>query len=185
MFRTQLLLYPDSLFSSIEVIVMVDVQTISVVIAAASVVVGVITFIMNSRKEARQRQMEFMFWRLQRSEEQIESFGDVLFVQDWKNWEDLQEKYSWSKNPKGRARWLYYLTYYNTLGLTFKEQLFDPNLFFSIITPAGILTAWRKYETIIPEIRRNSNNPNAWNGFEYLANETKRRYPKTTVVPAG
>jgi len=44
---------------------MVNIQTLSVVIAVASVVVGVVTFILNSRKEAKQREDQQIIQRFQ------------------------------------------------------------------------------------------------------------------------
>ena len=44
---------------------MVDIQTISVVIAAASVVVGVVTFVMNNAKEVKLREDQMIIQRFQ------------------------------------------------------------------------------------------------------------------------
>jgi len=77
---------------------MVDVQSISVVIAAASVVVGVITFILNSRQENKQRQVELLFQRMERDLERVEAWHNVLYVQDWNSHSELRKMYPLKQN---------------------------------------------------------------------------------------
>ncbi len=165
---------------------MVDIQTISVVIAAASVVVGVITFIINSQQEKRQRQIELLFHRTQRDQEDYyKAWGEVTFVQDWTTFEELQERYSFADNLEARARFHFLGSYYNSIGLLLKEKVVDPDFLFSTFAPVGILRTWRRFEPVIKEMRKQANEPILHTGFEYLANEIMKRYPELTPPPIG
>jgi len=173
--------YSDAPNSFIEVIVMVDIQTISVVIAAASVVVGVVTFIMNSRQEAKRRAVEFLFQCMQRGIEANEAWIDIMFIQDWNTVEELQEVRS--INPKSVARFQNEGNYFNSIGLLLKEKVVNPEFLFSLLTPTTIISTWRRYEPIVKEQRKNTNDPMHRKHFEYLANEVKKRYPEVTLIP--
>jgi len=147
-------------------------------------VVGVITFIINSRQENRQKQVEFLFSRTQSDlEKYYEAWGNIMFVQDWKSREEHLEKYPWSTNPKERIRFHFIGHYFNSIGLLLKEKVVSPDLFFDVFTPAHILTTWRRFEQPVKYMRTITNDPALWNGFEYIGNEAKKRYPEITLIP--
>ena len=165
---------------------MVDIQTISVVIAAASVVVGVVTFIVNSRKEARQREVEFLFQRTQSDlEAYYRAWFNVVTIMDWKNLDELNEKYQFSTHPEERSRFNCIGHFFNSIGLLLKEKVVNPELLFTVFTPALVLTTWRRYESTLKEMRIRSNDPILWSGFEYLGNEVKKRYPEVNLIAAA
>ena len=105
---------------------MVDIQTISVVIAAASVVVGVVTFILNSRKEVQQKQDQMILQRFQGySTEYTRAWADVRNVVDWENGEEFQQKYSRVADPEFHSKWLYVLWTYNMAGISLATKCSD------------------------------------------------------------
>jgi hypothetical protein len=117
---------------------------------------------------------------MQRSVESFEAWNDVMFVQDWKNLEELQG--SLSTNPKAYARFQYEGNHYHSIGLLLQEKVIDPDLLFKVHAPATVFSAWKRFEPIVKGMRENTNDPTFFKAFEYLADEAKRRNPEITVI---
>jgi hypothetical protein len=158
---------------------MVDIQTLSVVIAAASVVVGVVTFIMNSRKEEKQRQEQFILQRFQGyGLEYTRSWTEVMTTLDWENVEEFIQKYDRNVNPEFSSKLVYVLGIWNLAGISLKRGA-DPDLIFQMYNPSGIILLWELYEPIIKWVRKASNDPIAYESLEYFYNEAKERFSET------
>jgi hypothetical protein len=68
---------------------MIDIQTLSIVIGAASVVVAMITFVMNNRKEAKMREDQLIIQRFQSYDiEHARSIMQLMRAVDWDTVED-------------------------------------------------------------------------------------------------
>ena len=156
---------------------MVDIQTLSVVIAAASVVVGVITFIMNSRKEAREREDQQIIQRFQAYGLELAKSHIELRRANWDDIEDFTKKYGFTANPEFMSRYNYVFTVYNMAGISLRRGA-DPDLIFQLYRESSIINLWEKFEPLTKSWRKSTNNPLFREPFEFLYKEAKKRYPE-------
>lgn len=167
--------------SACDVLSMVEqitFQTISIVIAAATVVIGVINSIISNRREEKQRQEQLILQRSQGlSHEYFKAFTEVRGTLDWENVEDWNKKYSFKENPEYVSKWLYVLYTYNTAGISLKRGA-DPDLIFQLYSANSTLGLWELYEPVIKHIRGSNNNSQWMESFEYLYNEARKRLPQ-------
>ena len=156
---------------------MVDIQTLSVIIAAASVVVGVVTFIMNNRKEAKLREDQLIIQRHQSHGLELARSLMECARADWDrdNVEDFVRKYGWATNPEFTARWNQVFESYNLAGISLKRGA-DPDLIFQLYREGNIINLWEKYEPVTKWYRQLTNNPSHREPFEYLYNEARKRH---------
>jgi hypothetical protein len=153
---------------------MVDLQTISVVIAAASVVIAATYYILIVRNTILTRQAQ-LFMQLYQgyASEDVNKRQIELLNMEWENYHDFETKYGSDINPDHYARRSAQLQWFNGIGLLVKENLIDLDLVYNTVGH-GALMLWTKYESIIREQRDHYRVPEHSKGLEYLANEIKR-----------
>jgi hypothetical protein len=156
---------------------MVDIQTISVVIGAASVVVAMVTFIMNSRKEAKLREDQLIIQRFQGYGLELARSHMTIRRADWDSFEDFIKKYGYTVNPEFMARYNYVFESYNLAGVSLKRGA-DPDLIFQLYRTGSIIQLWEMYEPMTKWWRERTNDPSFREPFEYLYNEAKKRRPE-------
>jgi hypothetical protein len=155
---------------------MVDVQTVSIAIASASVVAGVVYYIFQIRHQGKTRQMD-MIMRLYSyycSEEFSRASGRYLAT-EFKDLGDFQEKYGIvGENPVTTA---YYIvsTFFEGVGALLKKKLADPELLYDLFM---VKAYWKKVEPIIEDLRQYFEEPKLYENFEYLYNEMKKMEQK-------
>jgi len=155
---------------------MVDIQTLSIVIGAASVVVAMVTFIMNSRKEAKQREDQQIIQRFQSYDiEHARSIMQLMRAADWDTVEDWNKKYGWETNPEWTARFNHIFEFYNLAGISLMRGA-DPNLIFELYRANSIIILWERFLPITKSYRERTKDPSHRKPFEYLYNEAKKRH---------
>ena len=156
---------------------MVDVETVSITIAAASVVAGVIYTVLQVREQTRMRQTDLIIrlYSTYGSNEFQEALLKVWNVQS-KDYEAFVDKYgSWtSDNPVVKA--------FTTVGIFFEglghllhRKLIDPNLTYDLFGGAALYLAWETMKPIVQGVRKEVDDPTVVMMFEYLYNEMKRK----------
>jgi len=174
---------------------MVDYQTIGVLIAAASVVIGVINSILVSRGEEKQQELMLKNQEITLETRQAELFmglyniyNDVEFVRyfteitrnwEWKDYEDWQKKYGLKTNIEAYSSWASVGNYFKGVGVLVQKKLIDISLVDELMSSL-IFDYWEKSEHVIKEYRKQYRNPKAWEWVEYLYNELKSREPRLT-----
>lgn len=156
---------------------MVDIQTISIMIGAASVVVAMVAFIMNSRKEARLRQDQLIIQRFQHYGLDYARSVIELARAEFDDVEDFNEKYGFYKNPEFTTRYNYVFETYNLAGISLKRGA-DLDLIFQLYRVGSIINFWEKFEPMTKHWRERTNDPSFRKPFEYLYNEAKKRHIK-------
>ena len=107
---------------------MVDVQTIGILIASASVVVAAISFIQQNREAKRMRQTE-LFTSLfsgMREDDFTLKFLNIMNNWDWKDYDEFMEKYGWTTNLETHAQWISISQYLYNFGLFISLKQLDP-----------------------------------------------------------
>jgi len=159
---------------------MVDISTISIVIAATSVVAGVIYYSFMLRNQAKARQMD-LFMRLYLtwgSEDMKKATGRFLALKI-KDYDDFVKKYGpvISAEPErsqvwediDRIGW-----FFNGIGLLVHRKFVDIRLVDDFLG-YGVVLAWEKIKPLVYGWRKQYNMPKSFGWFEYLYNEMKKR----------
>jgi len=168
---------------------MVDIQTVSIAIASASVVAGVVYYALQLRHQIRQRQTDLVtrLYSTFISTEFLDAslkFGALEF----KDYEDFVNKYgpifyvgkygiTLGDYPELRA-FLMVDNFFNQVGILLHRGFIDAGLLRDVFT-YRVELCWKKAEPIIRGLRKEFNQPEAGKWFEYLYNEMQKRKQKS------
>ena len=159
-----------------------DIPSISAMVAAAGVLVGVFLSYLELRNIARQRETEVdtrqaqLFMDLYNhyySKETMRDESEVIFQWEWKDFEDFWKKYGPETNVEAFTKWDSLETYIKGVGVLVRRKLIDPDLVKDLMG-TSIILHWEKFGSVIKEIRRRYW-PHAYEWFEYLYDEMKKR----------
>ena len=115
------------------------------------------------------------------TEQDFRTSWDVQ-LQEWTTPEEWFRKYSPHANLDAYVQMQYTLYRYNGYGVLLRENLIDSDILYEIVPPHQILPLWKKFESVIRMRRELTNNPDFLKAFEYLYNETIKRYPQITPL---
>jgi hypothetical protein len=154
---------------------MVDIQTVSIAVASASVVAGVIyysfqirhqNFQIQQQNKMRQTDLVMKLYSQFTSLEFQKMYQEVR-TQEAKDYYDYNEKYSWAELTAVGM-------FFEGIGILLKRGLIDIDLVDDMFT-TPIKRIWKKIENIILEERKVTNQPEILEWFECLYNEMKKR----------
>jgi hypothetical protein len=147
------------------------------IVQTIGILVGIAYYLTIMRNTQRTRQTELLLQRHKVDLDYARSWADVLVRQDWTTMEELEENYPWETHFEERARVIYLLNTFNTLGLILREKVADSKVVFDLYPASNVITTWLKFEGYLGTIRARSNDQSQFSGFEYLYNEAKRTIP--------
>lgn len=154
------------------------VQTVSVLIAASAVVVGVISWISSKRGEERQRKTQIFLdlYKTYQSRTFRRNISRMMIDWEWKDFEEFRERYLGSFENAAPANGTY--AFFEGIGVLLKKNLIDKKLVNELVGNTT-LWFWSKYEPIVKGSREQAKELFQtkrpwWLGFEYLANEMKK-----------
>ncbi len=149
----------------------VDIQTISIVVASASVVVAAIYYVSQIRHQIRIRQTDLVIRLYSQftSPEFQKTWNDVL-KRETKDYSDYEKKY-------GLADTVTVGMFFEGIGILLKRKLIDIELVDDMFT-SPIKMTWEKMRDNTLEARKVRNQPEIFEWFEYLYNEVKKREHK-------
>jgi len=152
---------------------MVDVQTISIAVASASVVAGVIYYSFQVRHQTKIRRTD-AFWRVYQSFNSKE-FLEALFKVwnlEFEDYNDFLKKYGlpFAEGPVAVALALVG-NMYEGAGELLRKGLAD----YETVSDMPTDMTWEKMKPIIDGARKQYNFPALFAGFEYLYKEGKKR----------
>jgi len=160
-------------------------QAVSYIMGSLGVFVAAVYYVYNMRNTATLRRRDLVFQRLQTSLQFFEAYGTCLYATGWKTYEEFRDKY-YGKSDLMPKLWLV-LNHFNALGLLIKEGLATPEQIFQQYLPLSIMSIHEKYkaELVIARLTPSMevHNPKAYEGFELLYQEARKRYPKAPVGP--
>lgn len=148
--------------------IVVDIQTVSIAIASASVVAGVVYYAFQIRHQTKMRQTDLIMRLYSR-------FGSEGFQKTWDkvrrrealSFHDYEEKYGW-------AEWTAIGTFFEGIGVLLYRKLIDIGLVDDLFT-APIKMSWDKMKDTIIEARKEMGQPTIFEWFEYLYGEMQKR----------
>jgi len=105
-----------------------DVQTVSIIIAAISVVIGVIMSVLSIRNLAKSRRASiFLDFHKQADQEFLEDIEEVVGEWNWSDYEEFLAKYG-PTNPKNWAKFIHVSSFFDSMGKLLKENITDAEL---------------------------------------------------------
>ena len=146
---------------------MIDITSISAMVAALGVLVGVVFTVLELRNLVQTRQIDLM----------IRLYSQVM-SKDWlEAWGKVQEReilsHSEYLKKYGFVEVSEVIMFFEQLGLLLQKRLIDIDLL--PIPPGQIKVTWEKVKPIAEGGRKRFNEPRLLQGFEYLANEMQKR----------
>jgi hypothetical protein len=166
----------------VELELLNTLQSISYIAGATGVCIGAIYYIVTLRDTEKVRRRDMVFQKLQINMNQyFNILYDVLGMTDWNNLEEWASKYGRLNNPEAFSKIMYIISHYNALGILLKDGVVKSEEVFQLYLANVVYALYCMYEPWIMTQRINLAgepvNPEALNGFEYLALEAKRMYP--------
>ena len=153
---------------------MLDIPSISAIVAAVGVTVGVTLAYLEVRTLVKQRQTDLIM-RLHSNalnKETMEAYIKVMSL-EFRDYNDLVEKYGLplSENPTNTAIRMMTM-FFEGIGVLLHRKLVDIDLVIELF-PVG--SAWEKMKPIAEGLRKTYNEPRVCEWFEYLYNEIQKR----------
>nr|ADQ54405.1 hypothetical protein E37-7F_22 [uncultured marine crenarchaeote E37-7F] len=150
-----------------------NIETISIILACGSIIVGVASVVDKNRREIKTREANlFMQSRPNATKEGLKSLQEVMIRQDWTTWDEYKEKYSSKVNPEAAAEVVYITGVFQTWGVLVREKLIDPKLIYRTF-PRAPIRYWERLKPYVMGVRELYGNPHEFDAFEWLDNKMK------------
>jgi hypothetical protein len=147
---------------------MLDIPSISAVIAAVGVLIGVVFTVLQLRDLVKTRQTDLIMRLYSRfGSEGFQKTFDKVRRREALSVHDYEEKYGW-------AEWVAIGTFFEGIGVLLYRKLIDIGLVDDLFT-APIKMSWDKMKDTIIEFRKEYGQPTIFEWFEYLYGEMKKR----------
>jgi len=159
---------------------MVDISSVSVVVAAASVVAGVIYYSFQLRNQTKIRQTDLVI-RLYSTYSSVEFWEAMnkFMMMEFEDFNDYKKKYAPTGFPE-KPEAIAFATvsvFFNGVGILLYMKLIDFNLVTRLFPTAPIYT-WEKMKPIVEGFRKELH-PQLYAEYEYLYNEMQKRKQKS------
>jgi hypothetical protein len=188
-----------------------DIQTVSVVIAAIGLFIAAMNQIYSSRQANQQRAIELKNQELslQAQQQALETrqaelfmnlynrwnsidiqsaYGNLRHIYHFSDWQEFVQKYSVRPplgSPENFKSWLNYqilLTHFEGLGVLVKEGLINIDIVEDLYSKR-IIWFWETYPGSYIDVgRKELHDPTIYDSIEYLYNEMKQRAQQATVT---
>ena len=147
-----------------------DVQTIGVLVTAASVTVAAIYYMFTLRINMKAREMEICRLAMvdMSSQPGLHRYATVMTL-EWKDYEDFMQRYGYS-NPEIYSKWCSQLFMLETMGVLVKSGVTPAETLY-YLGGYGVLRLWEKYRDIIQGRRDAAFGQDFMINFEYFAGE--------------
>ncbi len=129
-------------------------QTISIVVAAVSVVVGVIMSILSLRNYAKSRRASiFLDFHKQADQEFLEDMFEVVGDWSWSNYEQFMTKYGPTASTKNWAKFIHVSSFFDSMGKLLEDKITDAELIPEAMAVMA-MAWWEKIEPIQADIAK-------------------------------
>jgi uncharacterized membrane protein len=157
-----------------------DVTSVSAVVAAAGVLVGVVYYVMEMRHQTIIRKTDLLIrlYSTINSSEFLDAQWKVLSLQT-KDYQDYVRQYGslFSENPMHKALALV-AGFYELLGNLLLRKLVDIGSVYDVMGSSTPKMLYEKVKPMVLGVRRETNEPFIFGGFEYLCAELVRKEPQ-------
>ena len=154
---------------------MLDIPSISAIVAAVGVIVGVVFTVLQLRDLVKTRQSDLLMrMHLAFSSKEYSEAALKMFSTDYKDYDDFVKKYGhvFAEGPV-QTEFLMMGMFFEGIGVLTKRKLADIALVNDLF---AIEWFWEKVKPLAEGLRKQFNNPHVYEWFEYLSNEWKKYY---------
>ena len=147
---------------------MLDIPSISAVVAAIGVIIGVVFAVLQLQDLVKTRKTDLVMrlYSTFDSKEFLEGFTKILTI-EIKDFNDYLKKYGWTGASE-------VFLFFEEVGILLSMKLIDINLV-SRLLGDPILMTWEKGKPLMEGFREYFGNPEIFCHFEYLYNEMQKR----------
>jgi len=147
---------------------MVDIQTVSIILAACSFILAAAYYVINIQVR-RNRRITLTTTLLQHFMTD-EGYMKIMELggMRWDDLDDYFSKYDSRVNPENAARRMSLWNTFNTIGMLYRKGLLDMH---TILASSGgiIYTQWRQFKPLVEFYRGTDYGETAYQHWEYLA----------------
>jgi hypothetical protein len=160
---------------------MVDVSTVTIVIASIGLLTGVIYYILDIKHRSRLRQTESLIklspWFNMDAKEMQEAITLICSI-EYKDYNDYLEKYS--GKPESLAVKIVG-NYFEGVGILVSRKLVEADLVYDFWGDL-IQSSWEAIEQIVNDMRKDCGDPNMFLFWEKLYHEMRKRRDRTQTL---
>jgi hypothetical protein len=167
------------------VIILIDIQTVTVVITGISIIIGVILSL-NSRKqelETRQAQLFMQIYNRYNTKDFHKTYGATRFIYKWADEHDFLQRYhvlGGAENLDAFADYNSMNGFFEGIGVLVKKGLIDVDIVYDLFANR-IIWYWEEgFGPLATYWRNRIKDPNLYDSMEYLYNEMKKRQQQAT-----
>jgi len=156
---------------------MLDIPSISGIVAAIGVMVGVVFTVLELRNlvQTRQTDLVIRLYSTRTSKEFQESWRKVM-AKEFEDYHDYEKWYNWSD-------FIEVGLFFEGVGILLSRKLIDIGLVDDLHSYV-IKTTWEKIKRVVEGVRKRNNAPQIYEWFEYLYNEMKKRERRLQTATA-
>ena len=153
------------------VLIVVDVQTVSIAIASASVVAGIIYYSLQIRQQTKTRQTDLVI-RLYTAfgSKEMRQTWEKVTTREYMNFDKYREKFGLT--DVNEIGW-----FFEGVGVLLHKKLIDIAVVDDLFR-SPIKISWEKLKPIAEGERKQFDRPQIWEWWEYLYNEMKKEEQK-------
>jgi len=157
---------------------MLDIPSISAIVAAIGVIIGVIfaVFQLKDFVKTRQTDLVMRLYSTYGSKEFQEAWVETLRM-EFKDYKDYLEKYGSDSAKSAYVSVNMLAGFFEGLGILLHRNLIDITLVDDLFS-SDIFLTWHKMKPLVEGWRKQFNRSQMSEWFEYLANEMKKREQK-------
>jgi len=147
---------------------MFDIPSVSAIIAAAGVLIGVVLTVMEVRNLVETRQTDLVIRLYQTfGSKEIQDAWEMIQTRECKDFDSYRKEYG--LREVNEVGW-----FFEGVGVLLRKKLVDIALIDDLFS-SPVKRAWEKLKPIAEGERKQTNRPQIWEWFEYLYNEMQKR----------
>jgi len=153
-----------------------DITSISALVAAGGVIVGVVFAVLQLRDLVKTRQTDLVtrLYSNWSDEKFIESYVKIN-TDEFEDYNDYVKKYgSPLSGTLDNRKWLIVGMYFEGIGVLLRRKLIDIGLVDDLLS-GPIKNTWEKMKPMVEGVRKELNQPTVFEYFEYLYNTMQKR----------
>jgi hypothetical protein len=127
--------------------------------------------------ETRQLQIYHSVFQPAQIREWMFAYVDVVYNQEWDDYEDFMNKYGPHTNPEAYTSVVQVLELWQMVGMYVESNALDIGIV-NRHSGRAAMRVWEKMEPFVRGFRVWTNNPMHWQSFEYLYDEMRKLYPQ-------
>lgn len=148
-----------------------DISSLSAIIAAIGVMIGVVLTVLEVRNWVNTRQTDLVI-RLYSTfgSDEIQEAWERIQTREFKDFDSYRKEYG--LQDVNKVGW-----FFEGLGVLLHRKLIDISLVDDLFS-SPVKRAWEKLKPVAEGERNQTNRPQIWEWFEYVYNELKKREQK-------